>query len=70
MVILHDVSIIPLRVINQCELILWLYKIVNNRVCRGFQLVRVQMKRTIIQQEGMMTLWFPTSGPTVQLHTD
>jgi hypothetical protein len=40
-VLLYDVDVIPLKVINQCELLLWLYKIVNNKICHDFQLVRV-----------------------------
>jgi exonuclease III len=38
---LYDLSVIPLKVISQYELLLWLYKIVNNKVCHNFQLVRV-----------------------------
>jgi hypothetical protein len=40
-VLLYDVDVIPLKVINQYELLLWLYKIVNNKVCHDFQLIRV-----------------------------
>jgi hypothetical protein len=38
---LYDVDVIPLKVINQYELLLWLYKIVNKKVCHDFQLIRV-----------------------------
>jgi hypothetical protein len=38
---LYDLGVIPLKVINQYELLLWLYKIVKNKVCHHFQLVRV-----------------------------
>jgi hypothetical protein len=38
---LYDVDVIPLKVIYQYELLLWLYKIVNNKVCHDFQLIRV-----------------------------
>jgi Reverse transcriptase (RNA-dependent DNA polymerase) len=39
-VLLYDVNLIPLRVINQYELLLWLFKIVRRRVCHDFSLVR------------------------------
>jgi hypothetical protein len=38
---LYDVDVISLKAINQYELLLWLYKIVNNKVCHDFQLIRV-----------------------------
>jgi hypothetical protein len=38
---LYDLGVIPLKVINQYELLLWLYKIVKNEACHHFQLVRV-----------------------------
>jgi hypothetical protein len=38
---LYDLGAIPLKVINQYELLFWLYKIVKNKVCHHFQLVRV-----------------------------
>jgi hypothetical protein len=34
-------GVIPLKVVNQYELLLWLYKIVKNKVCHHFQLVKV-----------------------------
>jgi hypothetical protein len=34
-------NVIPLNVNNQYELLLWLYKIVNNKACHDFQLIRV-----------------------------
>jgi hypothetical protein len=40
-VLLYDVDVIPRKVIYQYELLLWLYKIVNNKVCHDFQLIRV-----------------------------
>jgi hypothetical protein len=40
-VLLYDVDVIPLKVITQYELLLWLYRIVNNKVCHDFQLIRV-----------------------------
>jgi hypothetical protein len=30
-----------MKVINQYELLLWLFKFVNNKVCHDFQLIRV-----------------------------
>jgi hypothetical protein len=40
-IFLYNVNVIPLKVINRYELLLWLYKIVNDRVCHDFRLVRV-----------------------------
>jgi hypothetical protein len=37
---LYYLGVIPLKIINQYELLLWLYKIVKNKVCHHFQLAR------------------------------
>jgi hypothetical protein len=38
---LYDLGVIPLKVINQYELLFWFYKIVKNKICHHFQFVRV-----------------------------